>query len=135
MHQHQPQRIRTSWLFLSLVVVSLFAFTACGGGGEDKNDLPLSTAQEVKAAYDAAPLLTNNWFAQSPAQQGKVKMEYPGLGTDPNWRLIIHYDGASVYDKTLWAIYQRHGVTARGDDFIVVTEYESPVPGAGTVGS
>lgn len=113
---------------------SLFAFiatlllAACGGGGDAGDEpLPLANATEVKAAFDQAPRILENYFSQSAVDRGNVEMIYlePSGLNDP-WHLVVTYKKNKIYDNTMWAIYNRHGIAKDGTDVVLLSEYTSP---------
>gem|GEM_PF-5535082 len=66
---------------VSVIVTALF-LTACGGGGDDGNTLPLATADEVKAAFDKAPRIL--------PEKGEIVGSYPQQMNDPYY---VEYRG------------------------------------------
>lgn len=110
-------KIRTSLLAL----LSAFLLIACGGG----DDTPLSTAAEVKTAYDAAPSVLESWHAQSKEEQGDVvMMQYrPDFTLQEPFRLVVFYQGRTIYDERRWLIGQGHMIMSDGTDVVLINEY------------
>lgn len=109
-------------------VLSVALLAACGGDGEGMS-LP-ATATEVKFAFDRAPVIFENYFFEvatyGRASDPDTVMEWHQTSDKDPYRLVIRYKGSTIYDKTLWAIYQIHGTTTDGTNLIIVTEYPSP---------